>query len=132
MEQPRVMPRIVVAGLGGGSGKTIVSMALLLAARRAGLATRAFKKGPDYIDAAWLGWASDRGTRNLDTWLMGFDGAFASFVRNSTPEGLNLVEGNRGVFDGMPFLVLEYLIGADLKQYSSARAKRWRHEWQQN
>lgn len=101
MEQPRVMPRIVVAGLGGGSGKTIVSMALLLAARRAGRATRAFKKGPDYIDAAWLGWASDRGTRNLDTWLMGFDGAFASFVRNSTPEGLNLVEGNRGVFDGM-------------------------------
>jgi len=51
------MPRLLIAGMSGGSGKTLVSLALLLALRRAGFPVRAFKKGPDYIDAAWLSWA---------------------------------------------------------------------------
>ena len=100
-ENPRTLPRVVVAGLGGGAGKTVVSLALLLAARRLNRPVRAFKKGPDYIDAAWLTWASDSPARNLDTYLMGFDTAVASFARNAVPDGLNVVEGNRGVFDGM-------------------------------
>ena len=50
-------PRIVIAGLAGDSGKSIVSMALLRAAGT-GFEVRAFKKGPDYIDAAWLSWAA--------------------------------------------------------------------------
>ena len=61
---------------------------------------RAFKKGPDYIDAAWLRWASGAAARNLDTWLMGFDGAVNSFAWHAIPEGLNLIEGNRGLYDG--------------------------------
>jgi cobyrinic acid a,c-diamide synthase len=101
MECQRTLPRIVIAGFAGGSGKTIFSMALLLAARRAGLATRAFKKGPDYIDGAWLGWASGNPARNLDSYLMGFDRANGSFVRHAVSDGLNVVEGARGVFDGM-------------------------------
>jgi serine/threonine-protein kinase len=35
------------------------------------------------------------------------------------PNVANIID--RGVADGMPFLVLEYLIGADLKQYSAAQ-----------
>jgi eukaryotic-like serine/threonine-protein kinase len=35
------------------------------------------------------------------------------------PNVANIID--RGVAEGMPFLVLEYLIGADLKQYSKAR-----------
>ena len=73
-----MLPRLVVAGLAGESGKTLVSLALLLEARRRGIPVRAFKKGPDYIDAAWLGWASGRPARNLDTYLMGFAGAAGS------------------------------------------------------
>jgi cobyrinic acid a,c-diamide synthase len=101
MEKLRRLPRVVVAGLGGGCGKTIVSLALLLAARRLGRPVRAFKKGPDYIDAAWLTWASGSPARNLDTYLMGFTTAIGSFVSNAVSDGLNVVEGNRGVFDGM-------------------------------
>ena len=89
-----------MAGLSGDSGKTVVCLALLLAAREAGLAARAFKKGPDYIDAAWLTWASGQPARNLDSFLMGFDRARCSFQRHATPEGINLIEGNRGLFDG--------------------------------
>ena len=94
------MPRLVIAGAAGDSGKTIVSLVLLLAARERGQDVRAFKKGPDYIDAAWLAWASGHPARNLDTCLMGFPAAVASFARHAAPSGFNLIEGNRGLYDG--------------------------------
>jgi len=74
---------------------------VILLARRAGARVRAFKKGPDYIDPAWLGWACGRPARNLDTFLMGFDGAVDSFARHADPTGFNLIEGNRGLHDGV-------------------------------
>jgi cobyrinic acid a,c-diamide synthase len=95
------IPRVVVAGLSGGAGKTLVSLGLSLAARRAGIPVRGFKKGPDYIDTAWLTWASGHPARNLDTYLMGFPGAVASLSAHGCGNGLNIIEGNRGVFDGM-------------------------------
>jgi len=95
------LPRLVIGGLSGNSGKTLVSLALLLEARRLGIPARAFKKGPDYIDAAWLTWASGRPGRNLDSYLTGFPGIAQSFARNACHEGLNLIEGNRGVYDGV-------------------------------
>jgi cobyrinic acid a,c-diamide synthase len=94
------LPRLVVAGLSGESGKTLVSLALLLEAGRRGIPVRAFKKGPDYIDSAWLEWASQKPARNLDTYLMGFDRVVDSFASNAVPGGFNLVEGNRGLYDG--------------------------------
>ena len=100
MTAPSISPRLVVAGLSGGSGKTIVSLGLLLTARGRGLPVRAFKKGPDYIDTAWLGWATGGPVRNLDTFLMGFEDAVASFTLHALPGGLNLIEGNRGLYDG--------------------------------
>jgi cobyrinic acid a,c-diamide synthase len=95
------MPRLLVAGLSGGSGKTIVTLGLLLLLRRAGFDVRAFKKGPDYIDPAWLRWASAHPVRNLDAFLMGTEAVRASFVRYGTRSGVNLIEGNRGLFDGL-------------------------------
>ena len=94
------MPRLVVAGLSGGSGKTLVSLGLLLSAQRRGVKVAAFKKGPDYIDAAWLSWAAGRPAHNLDTYLMGYDGAAAAFAAHSLPGALNVIEGNRGLYDG--------------------------------
>jgi cobyrinic acid a,c-diamide synthase len=96
----RALPRLLVAGLSGGSGKTLVALGLLLALRRAGVPVRAFKKGPDYIDAAWLAWASAQPARNLDTYLMGFNTIFSSFVDRGLVEGINIIEGARGLFDG--------------------------------
>lgn len=93
-------PRLVVAGLGGDSGKTLISLGLLDLAKEKGIRTAAFKKGPDYIDAAWLTWAAGRPARHLDTFLMGFEGASAQFGRFATPDGFNLIEGNRGLYDG--------------------------------
>jgi cobyrinic acid a,c-diamide synthase len=94
-------PRLVIAGISGDSGKTLVSLGLAAHARRGGSPVAAFKKGPDFIDAAWLSWASGRPARHLDTYLMGVPGAIAAFLRRALPGGLNLVEGNRGLYDGL-------------------------------
>lgn len=96
----RAMPRLLIAGLSGGSGKTIVSAGTLLLLRRAGIEVRAFKKGPDYIDPSWLAWASGHPARNLDTILMGSERALSSFHEHGISDGINLIEGNRGLFDG--------------------------------
>ncbi len=97
---PRSLARLLIAGLSGGSGKTLVALGLLLSLRRAGVPVRAFKKGPDYIDAAWLGWASAETPRNLDTFLMGTEQAVKSFARHGIDDGINIIEGARGIFDG--------------------------------
>ena len=93
-------PRLVIAGTSGDSGKTIVSLALLLAFRNREMAPVAFKKGPDFIDAAWLGWAAGGQGRNLDTYMMGPKNARRSFFENAEPDQINLIEGNRGIHDG--------------------------------
>ena len=55
---PFTAPRLVVSGLSGGGGKTLVSLGLTRALTLRGLRVKPCKKGPDYIDAAWLGLAS--------------------------------------------------------------------------
>jgi len=61
----------------------------------------AFKKGPDYIDSAWLSAASGRTCRNLDTFLMNEATVARSFQDHAVTDGVNLIEGNRGLFDGV-------------------------------
>jgi cobyrinic acid a,c-diamide synthase len=93
-------PRLVVAGLAGDSGKTLVTLGLTRALTLRGLGVSPFKKGPDYIDAAWLGSAARAPGRNLDTFLMPPEAIGESLARG-TPADLLLVEGNRGLFDGL-------------------------------
>ena len=101
MSTPQSSSRIVVAGLSGDSGKTVLSLSLLLLFGERGISTAAFKKGPDYIDAAWLAWAAGRPARNLDTFLMGNDTVKRLFAHHCLKNGLNIIEGNRGLFDGV-------------------------------
>ncbi|MFH1734021.1 MAG: cobyrinate a,c-diamide synthase [bacterium] len=90
-----------MAGSGGDSGKTLVSMGLVASWRRRPYNVAVFKKGPDYIDAAWLKFAAGRPARNLDTYMLGTDVVQQLFAQHSLPDGINLIEGNRGLFDGV-------------------------------
>ncbi len=93
-------PRLVIAGLAGDSGKTLVSAGLVRLLTSRGLAVAPFKKGPDYIDAGWLGAAARRPGRNLDTFLMARP-AIGEALRRGGRADLALIEGNRGLFDGL-------------------------------
>ncbi len=95
------IPRVLIAGLRGGSGKTIVSTGLAAALRADGCTVTPFKKGPDYIDTAWLSEAAARSCRNLDLFLMKKEVIIESFLKTAEDSELVLIEGNRGLFDGM-------------------------------
>jgi cobyrinic acid a,c-diamide synthase len=90
----------MIAGVGGDSGKTLVTLGLIKTWRHKGINTVPFKKGPDYIDPAWLACASGSVVHNLDTWMMGNEGALRSFTTYKRPDSINLIEGNRGLYDG--------------------------------
>lgn len=94
------VPRILVSALGGGGGKTLVSVGLTAAWQHCGRRVAPFKKGPDYIDAAWLSRAAGVGCRNLDLFLMEADAVRRSFVSAFAEADVVVVEGNRGLYDG--------------------------------
>ncbi len=103
---------IVVAGLSGGSGKSVASVGLITAltkkSRREGGdeggCVVPFKKGPDYIDAGWMQLAAKRRCYNLDPYFQDKEGLKSSFskrfggVKNAL---YAVVEGNRGLYDGV-------------------------------
>ncbi|MFW6053027.1 MAG: cobyrinate a,c-diamide synthase [Desulfosalsimonas sp.] len=94
-------PRVLIAGLRGGSGKTVVSIGIVSAFARLGKKVAPFKKGPDYIDAGWLAMAAGRPCHNLDPFLFSADRLCMSFSRYSLDADLSVIEGNRGLYDGL-------------------------------
>ena len=92
---------IVVAGLGGGSGKSVVAVGLVAAYSRQGRRIVPFKKGPDYIDAGWLQLAAGQPCYNLDPYLMDRQTIRDSFAVHADGAEMAVVEGNRGLYDGV-------------------------------
>ncbi len=92
---------IVIAGLAGGSGKSVVSVGLTALLARQGKRVVPFKKGPDYIDAGWLKLAAGGSCYNLDPFLMDEEMIRCSFLVHSSGADRVIVEGNRGLYDGV-------------------------------
>jgi cobyrinic acid a,c-diamide synthase len=98
---PQVLPRLTIAALKGGSGKTTLSLGVIQALRDRDLSVAPFKKGPDYIDPFWHSEAAGAPCRNLDPYLMGREQVLSSFGYHGRGFDAAVVEGNRGLFDGM-------------------------------
>jgi len=93
---------LVVAAPRSGSGKTTVTLGLLAAFNRRGIAVRAAKAGPDYIDAAFHAAATGAASVNLDSWAM--PPALLDAVAGEAAGAAELlvIEGVMGLFDGVP------------------------------
>ena len=92
---------IAVAGLAGGSGKSVVAVGLTAALAKQGNRVVPFKKGPDYIDAGWMKLAAGNNCYNLDPFLMDDEVVKKSFVNQSEGFDIAILEGNRGLYDGV-------------------------------
>jgi cobyrinic acid a,c-diamide synthase len=95
------LPRLLVSAAHKSSGKTTVSIGLVAALRARGLAVQPFKKGPDFIDPMWLARAGGRPCFNLDPYLSNDAAIVATVARESAGADLALVEGNKGLHDGL-------------------------------
>ena len=95
------MAHVFISAAHKSSGKTTVALGLAAALARRGLAVQPFKKGPDYIDPMWLGLAAGRACRNLDFHLMRREEIVASFARHGRAADVSLIEGNKGLYDGL-------------------------------
>lgn len=94
-------PRLVIAGVRGGSGKTTLSLALISALRsQKGMRVIPFKKGPDYIDAGWMSLTAKSPCYNLDPFLISKEKIMYSFISHFVGD-IAVIEGNRGLYDGM-------------------------------
>ncbi len=93
-------PRVVIAGVQSGVGKTSLTLGIAAALVRRGLAVQAFKVGPDYLDPTYLAVATGRPCYNLDPWMTGREYPRRLLARAGAGADLCLIEGVMGLYDG--------------------------------
>ncbi len=93
-------PRIVIAGVSSGVGKTTITTALIAALHAQGLQVQPFKVGPDYIDPSHLAHAASQPCYNLDTWMIPPPRMHSLFCTLAAPSDVAVIEGMMGLYDG--------------------------------
>lgn len=94
------IPRVVIAGVSSGAGKTTIVTGILAALAGRGLAVQSYKVGPDYIDPGFHRLASGKSAHNLDTWLVPPDCLAEIFASTAAGNDIAVIEGVMGLYDG--------------------------------
>ena len=95
------IPRIMIAAAGSGSGKTLLSCALMMLFSQEGKSVSAIKCGPDYIDPMFHRTVLGVPSRNLDTFFTGERMTKSLFARAAEGADLAVMEGVMGLYDGL-------------------------------
>lgn len=93
-------PRVVIAGSGSGVGKTVITTGLMSRLSK-GRKVQGYKVGPDFIDPMYHTAATGRPSRNLDSYFMERGALLNLFGWSSRDADLAVVEGVRGLYDGL-------------------------------
>jgi len=93
-------PRVMIAGTHSGSGKSTITMGLLLILKEMGLDPQSFKAGPDYLDPMHHTLVLGKECRNLDTWMFPA-GIKDAFISGAASSKISVIEGVMGLYDGV-------------------------------
>ncbi len=93
-------PAVIIAGTSSGCGKTTVTLGIMAALCKRGVEVQPFKCGPDFIDPTLHRLVTGKVSRNLDVRMCGADYVQQLFARHAPVEGISIVEGVMGLFDG--------------------------------
>ncbi len=99
-------PRILLAAPKSGSGKTMITCALIRALTLRGKSVQAFKCGPDYIDPMFHAKVLGIPSRNLDLFFTNEDQTRGLFLEDNHGE-ISVIEGVMGLYDGLGGILKE-------------------------
>jgi len=92
-------PRIVIAGVHTGVGKTTLTLGIMAALRKKQISVQPFKVGPDYIDTGLHYYAAGVKSHNLDSWMGSEELVKTVFAKNASHAQISIIEGVMGLFD---------------------------------
>ena len=95
------IPRIMICAPCSGSGKTLVTCALLRLMSKKGYRVASYKCGPDYIDPMFHKKVLGLPSRNLDLFMAGADRVKSILADKSKGFDISVIEGVMGYYDGM-------------------------------
>lgn len=93
--------RVMIAAPKSGSGKTVVTCALLQVLKDCGLKVASYKCGPDYIDPMFHEKIIDVQAKNLDTFFTDEEKTRKLFQKSAMKMDFAVFEGVMGLYDGL-------------------------------
>ncbi len=94
------MAGFIIAGTCSGTGKTLITLALMAYFSDLGLKVQGFKAGPDFIDPGHHREITSIPSHNLDSWMLKPWYNKNLFQHYSRKADISIVEGVMGLYDG--------------------------------
>ena len=101
MTKTKIFPRILLAGMNSGCGKTSITCGILKALCDRGLRIQSYKCGPDYIDPMLHSHITGQPCRNLDPFFSTEEELRELMAKDSCRADFSVAEGVMGYYDGI-------------------------------